>query len=67
MIIIINGILHKINTCLYHIKITKYAITTRSFLLLMPFFFDKNGYVALIDFLASQNQKVTYLKKVGDL
>jgi hypothetical protein len=31
------------------------------------FFFDKNGYVALIGFLASQNQKVTYLKKVGDL
>ena len=31
------------------------------------FFFDKNGYVALIDFLASQNQKVTYLKKIGDL
>ena len=28
MIIIINGILHKINTCLYHIKITKYAIIT---------------------------------------
>jgi hypothetical protein len=33
----------------------------------MEFFFDENGYVALIGVLASQNQKVTNLKKVGDL
>jgi hypothetical protein len=31
------------------------------------FFFDENGYVALIGTLASRNQKVTNLKKVGDL
>jgi hypothetical protein len=31
------------------------------------FFFDKNDYVALSDILASQNQEVTNLKKVGDL
>jgi hypothetical protein len=34
---------------------------------LVMFFFDENGYVALSGILASQNQKVTTLKKVGDL
>jgi hypothetical protein len=31
------------------------------------FFFDKNGYVALIGILASQNLEFTNPKKVGDL
>jgi hypothetical protein len=30
-------------------------------------FFNENGYVSLGSVLVSQNQKVTYLKKAGDL